>query len=102
MKSRRRLFSSGHSETGYMYEYPLILVGTAVLLSVILPHLSRTAAQITIVIAAIPVIVSLHYMIITPGWQPGAGRLGRPWNWIVFLISTAAILSGIALFFIGG
>lgn len=85
-----------------MYEYPLLFVGMLVLLSVVLPHLSRTAIKFLLPVAAVPILVALHYMIVTPGWQPGARPLRPPWNRIAFLAIAVAIVAGVILFCVGG
>jgi hypothetical protein len=84
-----------------MYEFPLILVGSLMLVAFLLPRLSRTGGTIFLAVMAVPILFALYYMIITPGWQPGARRLGPPWNWAVFLIAAAAVLGGVALYGFG-
>lgn len=85
-------------EMGYMYEFPLILMGILFLLSIILPRLSHDAARIVLAVATVPVLAVLYYMLITPGWQPNAKRLRPPWNWLVFGLAATGAAGGIILY----
>lgn len=68
-----------------MIEIPLIVVVVGVLASIILPKLPPLGQKITAVLAALIFIAGAYYMIVIPGWQPGARRLRWPWNWVVFV-----------------
>ena len=72
-------------QRGYMIEIPLIVVVIGVLAATILPKLPPIGQKITAVLAALVFIAGAYYMIVIPGWQPGAKRLRWPWNWVVFI-----------------
>lgn len=97
MNRATRLTIGRRLEGGYMVEYPLILAGTILVLAVVLPRMTYSAAKFVLPFAALPVLVALYYMLIAPGWQPNAKRLGPPWNWIVFLGLAGGIVAGIVI-----
>lgn len=87
-------------QRGYILEIPILLVAVVLGLSFLLPHLSPVARKVLAGIAVFPVLFCLYYMIVTPGWQPDtSSRLKPPWNWVVFLL-VAAVIVTIAVMFI--
>lgn len=77
---------------GYLYEYPVMLAASIMLVVVLVPMLPPLAGKLVVSVAAVPVLVSLHYMIVTPGWQPGARRLGPVWRWLGFSCAVIVVL----------
>lgn len=78
---------------GYQYEYPLIFVASVMLLSVVFPMLPPLAGKLLVSVLALPILGSLFYMIVTPGWQPGARRLGLIWRVLGFGCATLFVLA---------
>lgn len=76
-------------QKGYLLEIPLILSLVTILLAALLPILPEMAAKSLVVIATPIIIGCLHYMIVTPGWQPGQRfLLGRRVRWLAFLMAS--------------
>ena len=94
------MLPSRRHQRGYLMEIPVLLVIIVIVLTVLLPELSRTGQKILVGIVAIPILFALFYMTVIPGWTPGnEGRLKWPWNWLVFLL-IAALITAIAVLFI--
>lgn len=77
-------------------EIPIILFITAVLLGALLPNLPDMAGKVVLVIVALVWITGLYYMIVVPGWQPGAevpSRLGKVMRLILFIAFALLILT---------
>jgi len=93
------MLPSRRHQRGYLMEIPILFVIIVIVLSVLLPELSRTGQKIAVGIAAIPILFALFYMIVIPGWTPGnEGRLKWPWNWLVFLLIATPIAAVVVLF----
>jgi membrane protease YdiL (CAAX protease family) len=91
--------SSRQFQGGYLLEIPILFMVVVVVLSIILPNLPPLGQKIALAIAAVPILFALFYMIVIPGWMPGdKGRLRPPWNWIVFLLVAAAIITVVVAF----
>ena len=89
-------------QNGYLLEIPILLMAEGVVISIVFPMLSPLGQKILIGIAAVALLFGLYYMIVVPGWMPGdSGRIRPPWNLLVFLLLTAAIIAGMVLFVIG-
>lgn len=88
MKSKRM-------QSGYMVEVAVIVVVVGVLVSTIVPRLPPIGQKIAVVLGALVFIAGAYYMIVIPGWQPGAQRLRWPWNLVVF-IPVALVIAFIA------
>jgi hypothetical protein len=68
----------------------------AVAVAILLPKLPPVGQKILVAVAAIPILLCLFYMIVTPGWTPGgSGRLRPPWSWIVFILVAGVIIAGV-------
>jgi hypothetical protein len=51
------------------------------------------------VLAAVPILFALFYMIVIPGWTPGyEGRLKWPWNWVVFILVAIPVVVVVVAF----
>ncbi len=84
-------------QKGYLLEIPLILSLVIILLAALLPILPEIAAKLLAVIATPVIIGCLHYMIVTPGWQPGQRfLLGRRLRLLAFFV-----VSGFVVFLTG-
>ena len=95
--------SSRKQQRGYLLEIPLLLAVIGIVLAVLLPNLPPIGQKILLVIAVLPTLFGLYYMIVTPGWMPDtSGRLRPPWSLLVFLLVAAAILTVLGLFIFGG
>lgn len=93
MKPRSRRF-----QEGYLLEIPLLLAFVLVLVLIIIPHLPKWGMKLLLVLAAGPVLFCLHYMIVTPGWQPEARPIPPPWNKILFIAVAVLLAVGLAAF----
>jgi hypothetical protein len=88
-------------QRGYLLEIPLMLLVVVIALAVVMPRLSLIGQKIAIVIAAIPVLFCLFYMIVAPGWVPGTPRrAGLILRLTLFLGCTAAIVVGVGAFIV--
>jgi hypothetical protein len=86
-------------QRGYLLEIPLILFVVMIALALVMPRLSLIGQKIAIVIAAIPILFCLLYMIVVPGWTPGTHRRGsRVWRITLFLGCAAAIITVVGTF----
>ncbi len=89
------------NDAGYLLEIPLIVMGVVILLAVIIPKLPLPVAKVVVALGGMVILFGLYYMIVIPGWQPGAtGRLRWPWNLIVFILIAAVVVLGIGVFVI--
>lgn len=79
-------------QAGYMLEVPIIVALVAIVLMVLVPNLPPLGQKIAVILGALVFIACAYYMIVIPGWQPGATRLRAPWNLIVFS-AVAAVLA---------
>ena len=86
---------SKHNQSGYMIEVAIIVMIVGILVSVVLPKLPPVGQKIAVVLGALVFIAGSYYMIVIPGWQPGAKRLRWPWNLLVF-IPVALVIAFIA------
>lgn len=95
--------SPRRAQRGYLLEVPIILFVLVLVTVVVLPNLPPIGQKIFLVVAAVPVLFGLYYMIVIPGWTPdNKGRLPPPWNLIVFAIVAALIIAVLALFVVNG
>ena len=94
VKSRR-------GQAGYLLEVPIIVAVVAVLLAVLIPNLPPLGAKVVAVLGALVFIAGAYYMIVIPGWQPGATRLRPPWSGVVFVL-VAALIAFVAGAFVMG
>jgi hypothetical protein len=86
-------------QRGYLLEIPLILFVLVIALSLVMPRLPILGQKIAIVIAAIPIVFCLFYMIVVPGWVPGTQRrAGLILRMTLFLGCAAAIVTGVGAF----
>lgn len=88
------------NQLGYLMEVPLIAMATAVLLAVLLPKLDGIPGKIVAILGAMVFLWVFHYMIMRPGWQPGAKPLRFPWNALLYGLVAMAIfgITGLYLF----
>lgn len=87
-------------QRGYLLEIPLILIVTGILLAILIPILPKIATQILVVVGAIVFIGGFYYMIVIPGWQPNASRLGLIGKLTIFAIVSLFIVLVTTLFLI--
>jgi type II secretory pathway component PulM len=85
-------------QTGYMLEVPVIVMVVGVGLAVLVPQLPPRGQKIAVMLGALILIACAYYMIVIPGWQPGATRLRAPWNLIVFSAVAALLAFGAGAF----
>lgn len=87
------------TQRGYAMEVPLIMAAVGVEVAMALPTLPGWAGKLALSIGALVWIWGLHYMLLTPGWLPGAvpgpGRLVRL---AVFLALVVLICLGVAAY----
>jgi hypothetical protein len=94
--------SPRRKQCGYLLEIPILFVVVLLVVSVLLPRLSPLGQKILIIIAAIPILFALFYMIVVPGWMPSdKGRLRPPWNWLVFLLIAIPIIAVVVMIVLG-
>lgn len=82
-----------------MIEVAIIVMIVSVLGVLIVPHLPLVGKKIAVVLVAAVFIFGAYYMIVIPGWQPGATRLRWPWSLIVF-IPIALVIAFFAIAFV--
>jgi hypothetical protein len=64
-------------------------------LAILAPRLPVIGQKVLIGVAVVPIVFSLFYMIVAPGWVPGhSGRARRAWRVALFLGVAAAIVAG--------
>jgi hypothetical protein len=86
-------------QCGYLLEIPLLFIAVVVILSIVLPMLPEWGQKVAIVLAAIPILFALFYMIVIPGWTPDyEGRLKWPWNWVVFILVAIPVVVVVVAF----
>ncbi len=68
-----------------MIEIPILVVVILVIAMTVVPNLPPLGRKIAVALTALVLIAGAYYMIVIPGWQPGAKRLRWPWNWVVFV-----------------
>jgi hypothetical protein len=91
--------SSRQRQRGYLLEIPLLFIALVVILSIVLPILPPWGQKVAIVLAAVPILFALFYMIVIPGWTPDyAGRLKWPWNWVVFVLVAIPVVVVVVAF----
>jgi hypothetical protein len=91
--------SSRKTQRGYLLEVPLILAAVAMVVTIVLPALPPIGQKILLGVASVPVLFALFYMIVIPGWTPDTrGRLKPPWNWFVFILVAALIITVVLAF----
>ena len=94
----RRLRCGQH---GYLMEVPIILAVTLITLAVFLPMLPPIGRKIAMVVAALPVLYCLYYMIVTPGWRPNPTRWLTPLlRMIIFALVTVAVVTSVVIYVI--
>lgn len=90
------------SQRGYLMEVPLILMAVGVAVAILFQILPPIGQKILLVLALVPVLLALYYMIVIPGWTPNAaGRLRAPWNLLVFVLVAIVLLAGVGLVVFG-
>jgi hypothetical protein len=87
-------------QRGYLLEVPLIVMVIGILLAILIPILPKVASKVFEVISAIILIAAFYYMIVIPGWQPNASRLGQRGKLITFSIISLLIILFTVLFLI--
>ncbi len=85
-------------EQGYILEFPLMVMATVVILAVLVPKLPPLPAKILLGAGVFIIIRGLHYMLLTPGWQPEGHSIRFPWNLILFLLFAVVLVAGAAAF----
>jgi len=78
-------------QAGYLLEVPIIVMVVGVGLAVLVPNLPPLGQKIAVMLGALVLIACAYYMIVIPGWQPGATRLRTPWNLVVFSMVAALL-----------
>ena len=77
-------------------EVPLVMAVVGVAVTMVLPMLPGWPGKLVLVIGALVWLRGLHYMLLTPGWLPGAtpgpGRIVRL---AVFLVLATLICLGV-------
>ncbi|HYL89632.1 MAG TPA: hypothetical protein VEU32_12815 [Burkholderiales bacterium] len=91
--------TSRGAQRGYMIEIPIIVVVILVIAMAVVPSLPPLAQKIVAALTALALIAGAYYMIVIPGWQPGAKRLRWPWNWVAF-IPVALLIALVAAAFV--
>jgi hypothetical protein len=88
-------------QRGYLREIPLLLFVLALVLAVLLPHLSPGGEKMAVAVTAVASVTGLFYMIVAPGWTPNASAGGRlRWRVALFLGCAAALVAAVAAFII--
>jgi len=91
--------TSRRAQRGYMIEIPIIVAVILVIAMTVVPNLPPLGQKIAVALTALVFIAGAYYMIVIPGWQPGAKRLRWPWNWVVF-IPVALLVALVAAAFV--
>lgn len=85
-------------QAGYLLEVPIIVMAVGVGLAVLVPNLPPLGQKVAVILGALILSACAYYMIVIPGWQPGATRLRAPWNMIVFVVVAAILAFGAGAF----
>jgi hypothetical protein len=90
---------------GYLLEIPLLLVAVGLLVAILFPKLPPMGQKVLVSVAALPVLYSLYYVIVTPGWmpgnEPGNERLKPTLRLLTFLLLAVMIVACVAFFVLG-
>ena len=94
----RKTKTTHQRQEGYLMEIPLLMGAIAILLAIALPRLPVMLGKALVVVCALVWIGGIFYMLVLPGWQPGAAeRLKNPWNTLVFAgIAVAICIAALA------
>lgn len=88
-----------HDRAGYLLEVRLLAAAALFLIAFLLPL--RRDHPVFVGIAVIACSAALlacgYYMILTPGWRPGARPLPPPWNYVAFSLLALALAAGTLL-----
>jgi hypothetical protein len=88
---------AGWRQRGYLLEVPLVMAVVGVLAAVLYPRLSGWQADSVLVVAALVWLAGLYYVLVVPGWQPGAPRRSRLGRLAAFAGAAGLILLGLLL-----
>lgn len=88
-------------QRGYLMEVPLLLAVVAIVVAVLLPRLPPMGQKVLFTLAAVPVLLCLYYMIVTPGWQPGERIAAGAWvRWGGFALAATGVIAGVVIFWL--
>ena len=89
---------SRRSQLGYLYGIPLILLALFLALALVLPRLPAIGQKLLLVVATVPTLYCFFYLIVVPGWTPGAVLRSRVRRLAWFLGCTAVTVAAVAAF----
>lgn len=89
-------------EGGYQFEYPLMVMGTLLLLALLVPSLPVWLAKVVVTAGCVPLLFGLYYMVVTPGWQPRASHLPRLLRLALFVLLAAGVVIGVGAWVVSG
>ena len=93
--------SPRRSQYGYLLEIPILLVAVGLVVATLFPRLPPLGQKMLVSVAALPVLYSLYYMIIAPGWMPGNERVKPMLRFLAFLLLALMIVTAVAMFVLG-
>ncbi|WP_186405705.1 hypothetical protein [Candidatus Accumulibacter aalborgensis] len=70
-------------------------------MAALFPNLPPLGQKVLVGVATLPVLYSLYYMIVTPGWMPGNERFKPILRLSAFLLLAATIVTGVTIFVFG-
>jgi hypothetical protein len=82
---------SRRSQRGYLFEIPLILLTLFLALAFILPRLPVIGQKVLLAVATVPTLFCLFYLIVAPGWTPGAVLRGSACCRLALFLGCAAV-----------
>lgn len=89
---------SPRRSAGYLLEVPLLLMAIGLVLALLLPNLPPLGQKVLLGLAALPLLLGLYYMIVTPGWTPGGSGLRPPWGLAWFSLVALLIVALVVAF----
>ena len=88
-------------QDGYLLEVPVLLMVVGMIVAALFPNLPPPGQKVLVSGAVLPVLYSLHYMIVTPGWMPGIECFKPIWRLSAFLLLAALVVTGVTIFVLG-
>lgn len=97
MKRHPRTNAAHSGQAGFLHEIPLVLMVAGCILALVLPKLPPKWGAAVLATAAVGICAGLYYMIVTPGWRPGATEKPFRRRLAAFALTAVFVLASAAL-----